>query len=333
MIVSVICPVFNTRPDLLHAAARSVLDEADGDCELILVDDASTDTGTQAALAALEAADPRVRVVRARQNGGPARARNLGLAAASHEWIGFVDADDLWAKGRLSLVRRDRQAFPDAAWFAGRHAVLGGDNALTPGPLLSGAATGGDPTRLETPASTRALIAAWLHLGTSIVRKSAIEAAGGFDEALRYGEDWLLFLRLSVQQPLVMSDATTYILRRQGGSLMRSSGRLSRGFSQAAAMARRDPVLRPFRRELRWFHYGVCKDLAMNNLLNHRRGRALAYAVRALSVSPRDLAEFAFFCRQLARPRSAAANAMLGRYSAAEQVDLAAACPAAEPGR
>ena len=324
MLISVVCPVFNTKPELLLAAARSVLEE-DGSsrqCELILVDDASTDADTLNALQMLEDDDSRIRVVHAHQNKGPAAARNLGIAMASHEWIGFIDADDLWAEGRLVMFRQATSRYPNASWFAGSQVSLGKNNILTPGPLLAEGNPDEGSALIKTPALTKCLIANWLHLGTSVIKKSVIDAAGGFDESLRYGEDWLLFLRLSVQTPLVAIAATAYILRRQGESLMHSSGRLTRNFSRAPALARRDPALRMFRRELRWFHYGVCKDMAMNNLLNARKERALVHALRALLISPGDFGEFIFFCRQFASRNGEAVRTALHRYSKAEQVKL-----------
>jgi glycosyltransferase involved in cell wall biosynthesis len=46
-----------------------------------------------------------VRQLRMEVNGGPARARNLGLSEAKSEWVGFLDADDLWPEGKLRRAR------------------------------------------------------------------------------------------------------------------------------------------------------------------------------------------------------------------------------------
>ena len=64
---SILMPVYNAAATL-EAAARSVLDQSQGDLELLLVDDGSAD-GSLALARSLAAADPRVRVF-AQKNGG-----------------------------------------------------------------------------------------------------------------------------------------------------------------------------------------------------------------------------------------------------------------------
>src|SRR5207249_2210658 len=65
--------------------------------EVVVVDDGSTD-GTGSYLKSRS--DPRLRVVTC-TGGGVSRARNAGLAAARHQWVAFLDDDDLWAPDKL----------------------------------------------------------------------------------------------------------------------------------------------------------------------------------------------------------------------------------------
>jgi len=64
-------------------------------------------------------------------------------------------------------------------------------------------------------------------LGTSLFRRHLIADAGAFDPRLTYGENWLLTLRISLLTPIDYIEAETYVLRRQGASLMRSPRHLS----------------------------------------------------------------------------------------------------------
>lgn len=98
MKLSVILPAYKAEGSLRHCAA-SILQGAGGpdgpeglELELILVEDGSPD-GTGALCDALAAEDERITALH-RPNGGAAAARNTGLAAASGEYIAFVDADD-----------------------------------------------------------------------------------------------------------------------------------------------------------------------------------------------------------------------------------------------
>src|SRR6266536_6439533 len=95
--VSVVVPVYNC-VDRVQGAIRSALDQAPRPLEIIVVDDASTDSIDGAALAAI---DPCIRVIRHEVNRGGGAARNTGIDAARGELIAFLDADDRWLPGKL----------------------------------------------------------------------------------------------------------------------------------------------------------------------------------------------------------------------------------------
>lgn len=327
MNVGVICPVFNARADLLRAAAGSVLAQgAHHSCEVLLIDDGSTAADTIASLGELQAEDARVRLVRTEKNQGPARARNRGLAATTHDWIAFIDADDLWPPGKLDRVEAVHRERPDTLWIGGQFTTLGADGSLAPSLLIprkcpSAEVTSGS-ARLRTPELTRVLVGDWQHLGTSVIHRSLIAAVGGFDEQLLYGEDWLWFLRMSLLAPLDYISHETYILRRHGASMMHSAGRMSAHYARSSDVARRLPELRPFRKELRWFSYRIYKEIAMNNLLHRRRKAAWYFAVRAFLVSRNEVLEFLFFCFLLCTPGRQRLRRWSARYSAGDQLDL-----------
>lgn len=89
--VSVIMPVYNVARYLREGVA-SVLKQTMPDLELILVDDGSTD-GSASICDECAAGDARVHVIH-QANGGVARARNAGLAAACGQYLMFCDPDD-----------------------------------------------------------------------------------------------------------------------------------------------------------------------------------------------------------------------------------------------
>ena len=327
MDLSVICPVFNTDPVLINEAIRSVLDQAGPHAaELILVDDCSTSRETHAALHDAAASDRRIRVVFQARNTGPGQARATGIAHAAHDWIGFIDSDDSWPKNKLDQAQAVLDEAPDTRWIGGNYTTLlptgekRSSRRLTP--PRSGAEAGRSAHRFATPELTRLLVGDWLPLGASLVRKDLIAAAGGFNPRLIYGEDWLLHLRMSRLAPMDFLETETYVLNRKGESMMHSLGRLSAELARSAQFARRDPLLRPARRELRWFCYNTYKDAAMNNALNNRKLRGLYFALLALSVDPREIGEILLFLRLLPVSGPALADG-LRRYSTAEQVILA----------
>ena len=105
--ISVIIPVFNGQ-SYVTDALTSVAAQSAPDLEIIVVDDGSTDLTAEAVRAF---GDRRVRYVRQRQ-AGAAAARNHGVDLAQGELLAFLDADDVWMRGKLdrqiaSLERAD----------------------------------------------------------------------------------------------------------------------------------------------------------------------------------------------------------------------------------
>ena len=89
--VSIIVPVYKTEK-YLDRCVSSILNQTYRDLELILVDDGSPDNCPQMCDAFAEA-DSRIRVIH-KVNGGVSTARNVGLDAATGDYITFVDSDD-----------------------------------------------------------------------------------------------------------------------------------------------------------------------------------------------------------------------------------------------
>ena len=90
--VSVIVPVYNTEK-YLEECIRSLTEQTLSSLELIFVDDGSTDASPKI-LERYRARDPEhIRVI-TQKNAGQGKARNVGLAAATGEYVGFVDSDD-----------------------------------------------------------------------------------------------------------------------------------------------------------------------------------------------------------------------------------------------
>lgn len=99
--VSIIVPVYNG-VKYIRETVDSVERQTYPDWELILVDDGSTD-GTLECMEKYRKvlSDDRIRIVPAPENGGAARARNLGLQVSEGRYIAYLDADDLWEPGKL----------------------------------------------------------------------------------------------------------------------------------------------------------------------------------------------------------------------------------------
>lgn len=184
---SVILPTHN-RATTLPRTVASVLAQDEQDFELIIVDDASTD-GTQAWLATLN--DPRIRFARAERNQGPSAARNTGIAMASAPVLAFLDSDDLYCTGRLSvpLAVMAREADVICTLSSARKQDRSGEpqEVLLP------------DVKLAPPAFAWAMICDLIGVeSTSItLRTEYAVKAGGFDKALRRSEDREFLIRVA----------------------------------------------------------------------------------------------------------------------------------------
>lgn len=97
-LVSVIMPAFNAQK-YISEAVTSVRGQTWEKWELIIVNDGSTDS-TPAIAADFCQQDARIRLI-TQENGKLAKARNTGIAAASGDFIAFLDADDTWQPRKL----------------------------------------------------------------------------------------------------------------------------------------------------------------------------------------------------------------------------------------
>ncbi len=105
--VSVVITTYN-RASYVRQAIDSVLCQTMKDFELIVVDDGSTDDTIEA----LAPYRDRIRYVRT-ENGGPARARNVGMALSRGDYVCWLDSDDLFHPAKLALQSAILDAYPD----------------------------------------------------------------------------------------------------------------------------------------------------------------------------------------------------------------------------
>ncbi|MCJ8517466.1 succinoglycan biosynthesis protein ExoO [Pseudorhizobium tarimense] len=113
--------------DTLARSIDSALAQTSVAVEVVVVDDCSTDS-TSAIATGFD--DGRVKVIRQAENGGPGRARNTGIAAASGAWIAVLDADDEVRPQRSSaMIERARSMGADIVVDNLEVIPMGGGNA------------------------------------------------------------------------------------------------------------------------------------------------------------------------------------------------------------
>jgi glycosyltransferase involved in cell wall biosynthesis len=205
-LVSVILPTFG-RLEYLRQTVDSVYRQTSGDWELIIADDGS-DEETRAYLRTL-AGDRRIKLVWLAHTGIPAIVRNAALREARGRYVAFLDSDDLWVPQKLARQVEMLRARPLCAWSytAVAHVDGGGQPLSTSlfGPWLP--AEGAVFERLVTGPPL-------IRTPSVIAARDLIARAGAFDETIRSGEDYDLWLRLALASEVALLDEPLVQVRR-----------------------------------------------------------------------------------------------------------------------
>ncbi|NGZ88047.1 glycosyltransferase family 2 protein [Duganella aceris] len=139
MLLSVIVPCYNVGVDI-QRLLRSITTQLASDCELVLVDDGSTDD-TAAQIDAFVAGYTGAGhiVARTTPNAGAAKARAHGLTLASGEFIYFCDSDDIFQPDFVATFRRSLAEHPgmDLLYFSSDVVVADGDGLRRVAPKVA----------------------------------------------------------------------------------------------------------------------------------------------------------------------------------------------------
>lgn len=191
--VSVIIPLYNKAGSILRAI-DSVLVQTMPDFELLVVDDGCTDGSAELAASV---ADSRVRVI-SQPNAGVSAARNRGVAEARSALVAFLDADDTWEPRFLEVTLKAQLRYPSAvAWFSDFYEVGPSRAVPTIGAWGKARVIRNYPDWFVRHRGNG------LFSSSSLVRKDALEACGGFPAGVRNGEDTDTWFRLSWQGQVV----------------------------------------------------------------------------------------------------------------------------------
>lgn len=122
--VSVVVPCYNYGR-FLRQCVESVVTQSGVVVDVLIVDDASTDSTAEVA-AAISAADPRVSVLRHEHNRGHIDTFNDGLGAVEGEYVVKLDADDMLPPGALARATALLEEHPSVGFVYGRPAHFTG---------------------------------------------------------------------------------------------------------------------------------------------------------------------------------------------------------------
>ena len=207
---SIVTPCLNAEATIADAL-RSVREQGYEHVEHVVVDGGSTDATMD-----IVRAQPGVRWISEPDN-GLSDAMNKGVAMATGDVVGWLNADDLYLPGALQRVAAALEARPDALWATGRCLIIDGE---------------GEEIRRRVTRYKDALLRHWsfsllltqnfVSAPATFVRRRAFDLVGNFDVQLRYSMDYDLWLRLARRSAPAFVDEPLACFRMVEGTLSMS---------------------------------------------------------------------------------------------------------------
>lgn len=277
MSFSIVIPVYNVA-EYLRGCVDSVLANDLADCEIILVDDGSTDGICPGICDEYGAAFPDLIRVIHQQNKGLGGARNTGLEAAVKEYLFFVDSDDTIPANAIAVLRSEVEktgadivSFPLYSHDGAGNGRVIQTSGQYPGPF----------TLREHPEFLLGLPSAWSRVWR---RKLFLDSGVRYPSRVLYEDIRTSGKLFAIADSIVTIDQPLYEYLARPGSIMRSTN-----------LERNREILAAFDDLLGWFgahdmletYYDQLCRLAIDHVL-------LAATVRVARLDPKSglLAEF-----------------------------------------
>lgn len=115
MKISIVIPVYNTEK-YLERCVNSIIDQIENECEIILVNDGSTDN-SGIICNEFSSKYPEYISVIHKENGGLSSARNYGIKKAKGKYILLVDSDDYLVQGLIKILTNEIKTDKDIYEF------------------------------------------------------------------------------------------------------------------------------------------------------------------------------------------------------------------------
>ena len=192
-LVDVIIPAYNAAR-YIEETLISVATQGKALAKVIVVNDGSSDS-TAEIVSRFAASHPTIAIqIINQENAGLSAARNAGIKATTAPYIAFLDADDLWLQGKLNMqlavFNQSKDEKLGLVYCA--YGVISGTSARLPTVALI-------HPKLRGNVARKLLLGNFISGSGSavLIKKSAFDVVGLFDEYLRAGEDWDMWLRIS----------------------------------------------------------------------------------------------------------------------------------------
>ena len=183
--VDVIIPTYNGLP-WIKKTIESVLSQSHKYIKVYIIDDGSID-GTENYIKQIK--DRRVHYYK-KKNGGVSSARNYGIKISKSEFVAFLDSDDIWHSQKLQKQLEIMNSTPEVGLVYGQHYIIDELDHITG---LLKISNRGKLFNMLLNGNTIAGSASMV-----LIRRDILNMAGFFREDLINGEDWEMWMRISL---------------------------------------------------------------------------------------------------------------------------------------
>ena len=298
----------------------SLLSQTWKNFEAILVDDGSTD-GTAEHIRR-RYPDSRLKLIR-QSNGGMGHARSVSVAHAQGEYVAFLDHDDLWLPHKLERQVAGALENRDAALLFSDCLLID----LNGNPL--------DRMSNRFPYDQIDLRAGYAHdellmrgcfisMSTAMVRRSELQKCGGPDPILKFGDDYVMWLRLSRTNPVIYIAETLAKWRLHKESITERHPEISvRSHTRIWGAVARNHTYPPRLRITVSDHLFGQQRCAIRFLL--RKGRLIP-ALKIAAEAFREWTPFLRFVKDRTRPTPIGKALLLARFIALRGTQISWNC-------
>lgn len=237
MRVSVIVPAYN-RASFLPACIESIRKCGEPDVEIIVVDDGSKDNTREV----VESLQPGIRYIFQENRGLPA-ARNTGIRNSSGKYISYLDSDDTWIPGAVRTIADQLDRHPEIGMVYANASVGNPEDGFqdwfeytkrSSTPQVESQQVEKGLELLDSPSLYRALLRINLiFTGAVMIRRELVLSEGMFDERLKTGEDWEVWLRLLHHCRFARSHLPMAVYLKHDGAMTADSSFMQRSWIEA----------------------------------------------------------------------------------------------------
>lgn len=221
---SVIIPLYNKGP-YIEKALRSVFAQSFTDYEIIVVDDGSKDDSASTAESVLAESVAPYQLIR-QENAGVSMARNNGVARSRGDYLCFLDADDWWDPAFLEEMSKLIEEFPDAGIYGTSYTIVNETKHKTRVAPI-GVEPGFEKGYINYCQVYAKTLAMPLTSITVAIRRSIFDEMGGFPEGIKLGEDFLLWVKVSLKYQVAFLNKPLAYYNQDSNPTWRGTGHLT----------------------------------------------------------------------------------------------------------